>query len=123
MGRERHTVTDWESYEALFSGVTHERAIGEASIIYLHSSEAAERIHRRLPDVKLIAILRDPIDLGSVLELLAPASASEREPLTNSAEALAAEPQRISAQASWGPFWHYAALGRYRSQLECYFRL
>ena len=33
----------------------------EASPAYLHSPLAAERIQRGLPDVKLIAILRDPV--------------------------------------------------------------
>jgi hypothetical protein len=33
----------------------------EASPAYMHSALAAERIQRRLPDVKLIAILRDPV--------------------------------------------------------------
>lgn len=54
--------TDLESYQALFAGVTTERAIGEASVHYLTSPVAAERIRRRLPDVRLIAILRDPVE-------------------------------------------------------------
>jgi Sulfotransferase family len=53
-------VTDLAAYQALFTQVTDERAIGEASPTYLQSSIAPRRIHELLPQVKLIAILREP---------------------------------------------------------------
>jgi len=56
------TIVDIESYEKLFSGVTGEIAIGEASPIYLHHSRAAERIHHYIPDCKFVAILRNPME-------------------------------------------------------------
>lgn len=56
------TVKSLDEYEALFAGVWHETAIGEASPIYLHSPIAAERIHEHNPDVRIIAILRHPVD-------------------------------------------------------------
>lgn len=58
----RTTVTTLEEYRQLFDGVTHERAIGEASPSYLANAVAAERIQRYLPDVKLLAVLRNPVD-------------------------------------------------------------
>ena len=51
-----------EEYTAFFQGVSHEKAIGEASPGYLARSKAYERIARHLPDIKLIAILRNPVD-------------------------------------------------------------
>lgn len=56
------SVTNWEDYQNLFSGATSEKAIGEVSPMYLYSSEAAFRIKERLPEIKLIVILRDPVD-------------------------------------------------------------
>lgn len=56
----RQTITDLESYRALFEGVTHEKAIGEMSPSYLHNQDAAKRIKQYVPNVKLFAILRDP---------------------------------------------------------------
>src|SRR5580765_3646808 len=50
------------SYSALFEDVEDETAIGEASPIYLWAAKAAARIHRRVPDARLIAILRDPVE-------------------------------------------------------------
>ncbi|HLO14112.1 MAG TPA: sulfotransferase [Anaerolineales bacterium] len=52
----------FEEYEAFFAGVTDEIAIGEASPQYFRCPTAAQRIHDRLPHVKLIASLRNPAD-------------------------------------------------------------
>ncbi len=52
----------FEDYEAMFSGVTDEIAIGEASPQYFRCPNAAKRIHEALPDIKLIASLRNPAD-------------------------------------------------------------
>lgn len=56
------TIVDIESYRALFDGVSTEKAIGESSPSYLHTSKAVERIQHYIPDAKLIAILRNPAD-------------------------------------------------------------
>ena len=50
----QHYVDTW------FDGSTAYAAAGEKSTNYLESAAAAERIHRHLPDVKLVFILRDP---------------------------------------------------------------
>jgi hypothetical protein len=49
-------------YERLFDGVKDETAIGEASTLYMCSPSAPEKISASLPGVKLIAVLRNPID-------------------------------------------------------------
>ncbi len=52
---------DW--YLELFAGAAPTaHAIGEFSHDYIHSAEAARRIAADLPDVKLLATLRHPID-------------------------------------------------------------
>jgi len=51
-----------DQYEALFRKVTDEKAIGEASTIYLESNIAAERIAQTIPLAKMIAILRNPLE-------------------------------------------------------------
>lgn len=57
------SVTTLDEYAALFAGASDvHRAIGEASPSYLMFAEVAERIRRRLPDAKLIAILRQPVE-------------------------------------------------------------
>jgi hypothetical protein len=58
----RYSVRTAQEYERLFDGVTVERAVGEASPQYMKSTVAADRIAARLPGVRLVAILRNPID-------------------------------------------------------------
>lgn len=55
-------ATTFEEYEALFKGVTDEIAIGEVSPQYLHCPTAARRIHDCIPEVKIVASLRNPAD-------------------------------------------------------------
>jgi len=55
-------VTTFEEYEAVFAGVSGEIAIGEASPQYFRCPTAARRIRECIPDVKLVANLRNPAD-------------------------------------------------------------
>jgi hypothetical protein len=48
-------------YEDNFKGCKTESVCGEFSTSYLYSPETAARIHEHYPDVKIIAILRNPI--------------------------------------------------------------
>jgi hypothetical protein len=111
----RRTVTDPAAYRALFSGARDEAAVGEASAFYLYWPRAAEAISRLLPDARLIALLRDPVEraYSSYRHLVR----DGHETLTFEA-ALEEEPARIAA--GWQPLWHYRAAGRYCGQLERY---
>ena len=55
-------VSDWDSYLKLFQNVATEKAIGEASVCYLWSPTAPANITARIPNAKIIMILRDPVD-------------------------------------------------------------
>lgn len=55
-------VKTFEAYERMFAGARDEIAIGEASPQYFRCPNAARRIHDCLPNVKLIASLRNPAD-------------------------------------------------------------
>lgn len=52
----------WKWFETNFSHYNGEAAIGEASTRTMPTPEAPERICERLPDAKLIFVLRDPLD-------------------------------------------------------------
>lgn len=54
-------VYDWEKYQALFSNAGNAKARGEASTMYMYGKEAPYNIKKFLPEVKLIAVLRDPV--------------------------------------------------------------
>ena len=110
-------VTDISDYSELFRGVSGERAVGEASAVYLYSEKAVERIRRRLPGARMIAVLRNPADraYSSFLHMVR----DGREPLGDFERALAAEEERV--RENWGPIWHYKRAGFYHGQLERYF--
>ncbi|MGI9070357.1 MAG: sulfotransferase family protein [Bryobacteraceae bacterium] len=55
-------LLEWEDYLKLFEKVKEEKAIGEASVLYLWSKTAAGNIFSRIPDAKIVMILRDPAE-------------------------------------------------------------
>jgi hypothetical protein len=62
LGTHREVQTRSE-YERLFRQVTAQhQAIGEASVCYMHSKVALPKVRAEFPDVKLIVVLRQPID-------------------------------------------------------------
>ncbi len=112
-------VTDIESYRLLFKNVSHEVAIGEASTWYLCVPKAAERIKHYLPDVKLIVMLRDPVERA--YSNFSGLRREGVESLEDFSQAMAAEKERI--ENNWSPAWHYQQTGFYYNQLKRYFDL
>lgn len=55
-------IKNYREYLEYFDKCRNEKAIGEASPNYLRSPIAATRISEKIPDVKLIACLRNPAD-------------------------------------------------------------
>lgn len=110
-------VTTVEEYEALFAGVGNEKAVGEASPMYLYVPTAARRIQTHVPDAKLIAILRDPAEraYSAFLQRVR----EGREPAGSFREALGEEEARI--RAGWGLGYHYKSRGFYYEQLRRYY--
>ena len=60
--RLKFPIRTLEEYTALFEAVTDETAIGEATPHYLVYPHAAQRIHDLIPQARLIASLRDPVE-------------------------------------------------------------
>ncbi len=113
----RATITNFADYQAQFQGVTDEIAIGEASPVYIYSSKAPERIKNYLPDVKLIAILREPVERAYSQYLMF--IRDQRETLMDFAQAVKQEETRQQKGWAWG--WRYLELGFYYTQLKRYF--
>ena len=110
------SVTDRTTYQLLFQDISNEKAVGEASTLYLDSPKAPERIQYYLPEVKLIAMLRHPAEraYSAFMHLVR----EGREPLTDFEQALRAEEMR--RRSNWGPLWHYTQRGFYYTQLKRY---
>jgi hypothetical protein len=113
----------WLRIRARRSGKTP--IVGEASPSYVFHPRAPERVHALLPRVRLIVLLRDPVDralshyhhevaLGR--EPLSFEEALDREPERTHAEVPRLDDPRYFSQAWWD--FTYLARGRYAEQLE-----
>lgn len=112
-----NSVARWEDYTALFADAPAGMAMGEATPLYLWAPDAAKRIRARLPDVKMIAVLRNPIEQAFSHYLYA--RAQMIEPLDNFEAALKAEPQRLAEH--WQPLFQYSTFPRYAEQLRRFY--
>lgn len=112
-----NSVARWEDYCALFAPAAEGMARGEASPLYLWAPQAARRIKARLPDVKMVAVLRNPVEQAFSHYLYA--RAQMIEPLDSFEAALEAEPQRL--RDHWQPLFQYSSFPRYGEQLERFY--
>lgn len=112
----RLSVTNIQDYQALFQGVRSEKAIGEASTFYLYIPETPSRIKHYIPNGKLIAILRHPVDRSYSFYLHL--RRDGREPLRDFHQALEQEERRMAN--NWSPVWRYKQFGFYSVQLQRY---
>jgi hypothetical protein len=110
-------VTSLEEYEQYFADVTDEIIIGEASPMYLYTPGTAEKINKIIPNVKMLAILRNPVDRAYSAYMHG--IREWKEPSRTFKEALEREPQRI--EAGWGMLWHYTKAGFYYEQLKRFY--
>lgn len=115
----RNRIESLEQYRRLFAGATSQRTLGESSVNYLYSKDAPRLIQLHVPEVRLVAILRNPVDRAYSRYLHA--RRDGLEPISDFAAALAAEDRRIAE--GYAPVWHYRNRGYYYKQLQRYFRI
>ena len=84
--------TDRERYLALFDDAGDAKRAGEASTRYLYSQDAPALIAADQPSARIVAVLRNPVDM--IASLHAHKLAGGTEDLANFEEALAAENDR-----------------------------
>ncbi|GAA4355864.1 sulfotransferase family protein [Angustibacter luteus] len=114
---DAHSNREWvwrrADYEALFAAAPEGAVRGESTPFYLWSPTARRRIAEELPDVRLVVVLRDPIDRAYSNWMHLWSDGLEPDP--DFLSAFAREPQRI--HVGWAPFWRYRDLGLYGRQL------
>lgn len=112
-----HTSLSRSDYGALFVGARPNQMRGDASATSLYVPRAAQRIERYVPEARMIAVLRDPVERAFSNYLLLVRDG--REPCDSFADALNREAQRI--RADWEHGWHYVQLGFYHDQLRRFY--
>jgi hypothetical protein len=110
----RFPIKNLDAYADLFAGAGDEKAVGEASPIYLECPEAAGRIQKLLPEVRIICGLRDPVDRAYSDYLMYLRNRGRRF-----------EPEKeFHPSARWAkPDSHWMQLGFYHDQLARYYEL
>lgn len=114
---EQSSINSLEEYQKLFMGRTDEVAVGESSASYIYSVDASQRIYELVPNAKIIAILRNPVDRAYSNYLRCVRDGHEC--ILDFTKALSLEPTRI--QNNWSPKWFYKSKGFYYEQLKRYF--
>ena len=110
----REHVWRREDYEALFAEATAGQLRAESTPFYLYDGAAQRRIRGLIPDVRMIAMLRDPVERAH--SNWAHLWSAGLDPIGDFVRACADEDRRVAA--GWAQFWHYTRLGRYGEQLE-----
>ena len=117
-GAESTTVNKISEYLRLFDNIKNEVIIGEATSIYLACPWVPRRISEMIPDAKLIAILRNPIDRAWSHYLM---HAREGYPMFSSEFTKAIKQTHIYRISD--EIWHfgYISQGMYYKQLTRYY--
>jgi Sulfotransferase family len=115
---DAHSAQEWvwrrDRYEALFDGAPPGALRGESTPFYLSDFRAQRRMREAVPEARLIAVVRDPVDRA--YSNWAHLWADGLEPEADFLTACALEDER--AAAGWARFWRYRRLGRYGEQLD-----
>lgn len=115
---DQHSQREWiwrrQDYQRLFEPAEPHQVRGESTPFYLWSRGAHRRIGEALPEVKVITVIRDPVDraYSNWMHLWC----DGLEPVGDFPAAMALEDQRVAD--GYAPFWRYAGLGRYGEQLS-----
>ncbi|MBL7116117.1 MAG: sulfotransferase domain-containing protein [Kiritimatiellae bacterium] len=115
---ESELINDIETYKSLFSGVRHEKAVGEASARYLMTPGVPERIYAYNPEMKMITVLRQPADRAYSNYWWRKTSSIE----SAQTFAQALEEERSGKRDKW-PRGRYIEGGYYANALKQYFRV
>lgn len=113
-----HSINNIDEYEKQFEHWQGQVVVGDASVRYLYKKAAAQRIKDRVPDAKMVAVLREPV--SRLYSHYCMNKQYQIEPL-GLMEAIEAEPQRI--QDGWGWDWHYVNIGLYTDQIRRFYSL
>lgn len=107
-------VTDLSEYEALFAGHGGRARVGEVSPEYLVNEWACARIAARIPDAKLIVVLRNPVDRAYSDYLMYVRDGLEHETFERALELQDERSERGELTGYYLSTGHYAdQIGRY----------
>ena len=114
---------DLNRYLQLFAGARDERYVGEASTYYIYSRMAPRLIHDFEPAARIVAMLRNPVEMAWALH--GQRASHGREPISDFAEALAADARPdaggVARRQTVDKVGRYRDRARYAEQLQGWF--
>lgn len=127
-GRD-YQASEWQRFAAAQFGDEDARLWGKATPQYMGDPRAAARIHALMPEVKLVAILRDPIERSWSHYQMARRRGMEERSFEQAVEPLLAEdfkagdeiPSHAGGYESEADY--YLAWSEYGRALKCYYDL
>ena len=117
--RLHNGIWEWEDYQSLFTDVRQEKAIGEATVLYLYYFEhAIQNIKKYLgEDIRIVIILRNPVDRAySAFQHVSRGFQEEN----SFEEALRIESERLDNDNSLTPMVMYKSMGLYYKMVKAY---
>lgn len=110
-------VRTWQQYQLLFKNVKDEKAVGEVSNAYLFCPSTVTAIKQKLPAVKIIMVLRNPVDrlYSQYLMNLKLGKITERDLLRE------IEQDQAKIHKGWGVSHLYLEVGKYYEQVKRYY--
>ena len=114
-------IWNYQDYKSLFDDVTNQKAIGESTVLYLYYyQEAIKNIKKYLGNnVKIIIMLRNPIDRAYSAYLFASRTSQENQ---NFKDALVNSRIRFNKDDTISPMILYKELGLYFDMVKSYMR-
>lgn len=110
------SIRTMDDYQALFSGVNGEKAVGEASPSYLSSETAPYNIKKAIPDARIIIVLRNPVERAySHYNMNLRLGSAVVRPFIK-----AVEQDYAKAEKGWWVSAMYVELGLYYEQVKRY---
>lgn len=106
-----------DAYQALYEGSANAQARGDASVSYLIDPDSARRIAEQIPDARIIAILRQPVERAYAHFIHARTHGVE--PCSDFLQCLDQDAARRAD--NWLPVLSYLHSSRYVEQLTRYF--
>lgn len=103
-----------------FSQVPAGRLAGEKSTDYLESGVAAARLHHDIPDVKLVFILREPVDRAYSNYLWTRMNGLETESFAHALEVEGARERALPERWKFARPYSYFSRGLYAQLLDAY---
>lgn len=111
-----NSIFEWEDYLNLFEDAQKEKAIGESTATYLYYHETAiTLIKKYLGNIKIIILLRNPIDRAFSAYLYL-----RRKNCESISFKEALEIENIRKRQNWKSLYHYTSAGFYYNQVKDY---